>query len=163
MKFRKSASSAIVTSKRDTGRPSELASPGDERPFRSNRHGGWDRAGQARDVLASRPSDQDLNRRRMDVDLKRFFSRYLEAHDRSSVPAESIRVSAFHAFLSGLDEARPAPRIIRLNDFVFFVEDDHPILCSASYPERPPNVFDSPDPDRGRDCADCFHRLLAFA
>src|SRR5262245_54218937 len=163
MKCRKSASSAIVTFKRETGRLSEFTSTEHERPFRSNRHGGRDRAGQARDVLALCPSDQDLNRRRMDVDLKRFFSRYLEAHDRSGVPAKPIRVSALRALLSGLGEARPAPRIISLNDLVFYVVEDHPILCSASYPERPPDVLDSPDPDCGRDCADCFHRLLAFA
>jgi len=147
----------------ETGRHSELAAPEHERPFRSNRHGWRDRAGKARDVLALRPSDQDRKRRGMDVDLKRFFSRYLEAHDASGVPAVPIRVSALRALLSGIDEARPAPRIIRSNDLGFLVEDENPILCSASYPERPPNVHDSPDPDRGRDCADCFHRLLAFA
>src|SRR5262245_32098852 len=109
MKCRKSASNAIVRSKRETRRPSEFASTKHERLFRSNRHGGRDRAAQARDVLALRPSDQDLNRRRMDVDLKRFFSRYVEAHDRSGVPTEPIRVSALRARLSGIDEARPAP------------------------------------------------------
>src|SRR5215510_969493 len=145
------------------GAPPGLASPEQERPFRSNRHGGRDWTGQARDVMALRPSDQDRNRRGMDVDLKRFFSRYLEAHYPSGVPAVPIRVSALRALLSGIDDARPAPRIILLNDFGFLVEDENPILCSASYPERPPNVHDSPDPDRGRDYADCFHRFLFFA
>ena len=121
-------------SKRETGRPCELASPARERHFRSNSHGGRDRAGQPRGVLSSRPSDQDRNRPRMDVDLKRFFSRHLEAHDRSGVAAEPIPVRALRALLSGLDEARPAPRIIRLDELVFLTDSSNEQIVCVFFP-----------------------------